>query len=104
MVVKFLSGSKHSDSSGDKDSVNDDSNMQHETWTKVGVEQPLFPFSDIPSLNVDLEDPNNLLDYFELFITPELPKLISRETNRYVEQFLESTSNLKIRSKSPPLE
>jgi hypothetical protein len=35
MVVKFSSGSKQSDSSDDEDNVNDDSDMQHETQTKV---------------------------------------------------------------------
>jgi hypothetical protein len=49
--------------------------------------------------NVDLEDPNNSLDYFELLITPELAKLISRETNRYAQQCLENMPNLKIRSR-----
>jgi hypothetical protein len=38
MVVKFLSGSKHSDSSDDEHNVNYDSDMQHGTWTKVGAE------------------------------------------------------------------
>jgi hypothetical protein len=37
-VVKFLSDSKQSDSSDDEEDVNDDSNMQHGTWTKVGAE------------------------------------------------------------------
>jgi hypothetical protein len=41
MVVKFLSGSEQSDSSDDED-VNDDSDMQHVTWTKVGAERPPF--------------------------------------------------------------
>jgi hypothetical protein len=44
-----------------------------------------------------LEDPNILLDYFELLITPELAEPISRETNWYAQQFLENTPNLKIR-------
>jgi hypothetical protein len=35
MVVKFLSGSEQSDSSDDEDNANDDSDMQHETMTKV---------------------------------------------------------------------
>jgi hypothetical protein len=74
MVVKFLSGSKQSDSSDDKDNVNYDSDIQHGTWTKVGTEWPHFPFSGKPGLNIDIEDPNNLLDYFEFLITPELVK------------------------------
>jgi hypothetical protein len=83
MVVKFLSDSEQSDSCDDEDNANDDSDMQHETWTKVGAEQPRFPFSGKPGLNVHLEDPNKLLDYSELLIAPELAELIIRETNRY---------------------
>jgi hypothetical protein len=96
-VVKFLPDSEQSDSSDDEDNVNDDSDMQHGTWTKVGAERPHFPFSGKPGLNVHLEDPNNLLDYFQLLTTPELTELISRETNQYAQQFLENTLNLKKR-------
>jgi hypothetical protein len=42
MVVKFLCDSKQSDSSDDEDNVNDDSDMLHETWTKVGLSDPVF--------------------------------------------------------------
>jgi hypothetical protein len=68
MVVKFLSDSEQIGDSDDEDNV-----------------------------NVHLEDPNNLLVYFELLITPELAELISRETNWYAQQFLENIPNLKIR-------
>lgn len=44
MVVKFLSGSKHSDGSGDDNNVKDDNDMHHGTRTKVGVVQTHFPF------------------------------------------------------------
>jgi hypothetical protein len=39
------------------------------------------------------------MGYFELFITPELADVISRETNWYAQQFLENMPNLKIRSR-----
>jgi hypothetical protein len=68
------------------------SSMRH--GQRYGVR---FPFSCKPSLNVHLEDPNNLLDYSELLITPGLAELISKETKRYAQQFLENTLNLKIR-------
>jgi hypothetical protein len=80
--------SEFSDGSDEEDNVNEGSGMQHKTWTKVGAEQPHFPFSGKPELNVHLEDPNNLLDNFEILITLELAELISRETNRCVQQFL----------------
>jgi hypothetical protein len=79
MVVKFLSDSKQIDSFDDKDNVNDDSDMQHGTWTKVGAEWLHFPFRGKPDLNAHLEVPNSVLDYFELLITPELAELKSRE-------------------------
>jgi hypothetical protein len=85
MVVKFLSGSKRSDSSDDKDNVNYDSHMQHGTRPEVGAEQPRFSFSGKSGLNGDTEDPNNPFDYSELFITPELTKLISKEKNWYAQ-------------------
>jgi hypothetical protein len=63
---------------------------------------PFFPFSGKPGLNVDLEEPNNPLEYSELFIIPELPKLIRKIRNWYAKQFLENMQNLKIRYR--PLE
>jgi hypothetical protein len=53
------------------------------------------PFSGEPGLNVHLKDPNNLLDYFEFLLTPEITELINRETTWYAKQFLENTPNLK---------
>jgi hypothetical protein len=38
VVVTFLSDSEQSDSSEDEDNVDNDSGMQHGTWTKVGAE------------------------------------------------------------------
>jgi hypothetical protein len=31
-------------------------------------------------MNVDLEDPSNPLEYFELFCTPEIAEVMVRET------------------------
>jgi hypothetical protein len=58
--------------------------MQHGTWTKLGAEI-IFPFNSKPDLNTDLENTSNSQEYFELCITPETAKLISRETNRYAQ-------------------
>jgi hypothetical protein len=38
---------------------------------RQGLSDPHFPLSGKPGLN---EDPNNPLEYSELFITPDLPK------------------------------
>jgi hypothetical protein len=92
MFVKFLSGSKQSDSSDDEDNVNAD------MICNKGHGQMLSnPFR--PDLYLDLEDHDNPMGYFELFITPELADVISRETNWYAQQFLENMPNLKIRSR-----
>jgi hypothetical protein len=83
MVVRVLSGSEQSDSSDDE-AVNDDCGMQHGTWTKVGAERPQFPFSGKTGQNVDLKDPNSPLEYFELFITPELAESKAKQRNKPV--------------------
>jgi hypothetical protein len=66
--------------------------------SRVGIERPLFTFSGKPSINVELEDQNNLLEYFKLFITPEIAELICRVTNIYAQQFFENNSDLKLKS------
>jgi hypothetical protein len=44
--------------------------MQPDVWKNSGVGWPRFPFTGKPGINVDLEDPGNCLEYFELFCTP----------------------------------
>jgi hypothetical protein len=65
----------------------------------MGTEQPHFPFSGKPGLNVHLEYPSNPQGYFELFITFEISKLISRETNWYPQQLFENVSDIKLKSR-----
>jgi hypothetical protein len=52
----------------------------------------------MPGINVDLEDPIDPLEYLEFFFTPDIVKVIARETNRYAQKFLEDTPNLKLKS------
>jgi hypothetical protein len=59
--------------------------MQHGIWTKSGAERPRFPFTSKAGINVDLEDPSNPLEYFELFCTQDIAEVIARETNRYAK-------------------
>jgi hypothetical protein len=73
--------------------------MQQDTWSRVGVDRLHFHFNGKPGTNVDLEAQNNPWEYFELFITPEIAKLISRETNQYSEQFLGNKSDMKLKSR-----
>jgi hypothetical protein len=73
VIVIWLSDCEQNDSCDDDDNVNDDSDMQNGTWTKLGAERLRYPFSAKTGPNFDLEDPNNLLVYFELLITLKLP-------------------------------
>jgi hypothetical protein len=56
-----------------------------------------LPFTGKPGINVDLEDPSNPLQYFELFCTPNIAEVIARETNLYAKHFLENVPNLKLK-------
>jgi hypothetical protein len=70
--------------------------MQPDVWANSGVQQPRFPFTGKPGINVHSEDPSNLREYFELFCTPDTAEIIARETNRCAQKFLENTPNLKL--------
>jgi hypothetical protein len=85
--VKISSCSEQSVSSNEEENVGDNSSMQHGIWAKSGAEQPHFPFTGKPGINVDLEDPSNTLKYFELFCAPEIMEAIARKTNWYAKNF-----------------
>jgi hypothetical protein len=55
MNVNMLSHSEQQATS-DGDSANDNRDMQHDTWTRIDIERPCFPFSGKPGINVDLQD------------------------------------------------
>jgi hypothetical protein len=94
-----MSGSEERGNSDDKDSANDNSDMKHDTWARVGVERLCFPCSGKPGINVDSEDQNNPLEYLKLFITPEIAEQRSRETNWFAQRLLENKSDLKLKSR-----
>jgi hypothetical protein len=71
--VKISSCGKQSVSS-DEESVSDNSSMQHGIWTKSGAERKSSPFTGTHGINVDLKDPSNPLEYFELFCHQKLWK------------------------------
>jgi hypothetical protein len=70
--------------------------MQYGIWTKAGAEQPCFPFTGKPSLNIDLEHPSNPLEYFKLSCMPEIVEVIARGTNQYAQQLSENKTNIKL--------
>jgi hypothetical protein len=70
--------------------------MKHGIWGRSGAVAPHFPFTGKPGQNnIDLEDPSNPLEYFELFCTPEIAEVISKEIDWYAQKLLENTPNLK---------
>jgi hypothetical protein len=86
--VKISSCCEQSVSSDEEENVRDSTSMQHGIWAESGAERPRFPFTGMPGINVDLEDPSNPLEYFELFCVPEIAEVIARETNWYAQTFL----------------
>jgi hypothetical protein len=97
--VKILSCGEQSVSS-DEENANDKSSMEHGTWAKSGVERPRFPFTGKPGMNVDLKDPSNPLEYFELFCTLEIAEVIARVIHWCARKFVENMPNLKLRSRT----
>jgi hypothetical protein len=85
--VKIWSCCEQSVNSDDEENVSDNSSMQHDKQAKSGAQRPQFPFTHKPGINVDLEDPSNPLEYFELFCTPEIADIIATETNQYATFF-----------------
>jgi hypothetical protein len=85
--VKISPGGEQSVSSDEAENVSDNSSMQADTWANSGAERPRFPFSCKLGINVDLENPSNPLEYFELFCTQDAAEVIARETNRFEKIF-----------------
>jgi hypothetical protein len=98
--VKISSGAEQSVSSAEAENVSDNRGMQPDIWANSGAEQPRFPFTGRPGINVDLEDPSNPLEYFELFHTPDIVEVIARETNWNAQKFLQNTPNLNLKSRT----
>jgi hypothetical protein len=78
--VKISSGYEESVSSDEAENLSNNSSKQPDILANSGVERPRFPFTGKPGINVDLEDPSNPLEYFELFCTPDTHHW--KETNR----------------------
>jgi hypothetical protein len=88
-----LSGGEQSVSSDEAENISDNI-MQPEIWANSGAEQPHFPFSGKPGINVVSEDPSNPL------CTPDIAEVTARETNRHAQKFVEDTSNLKLKCRT----
>jgi hypothetical protein len=76
--VNILSGDEQSVSSDGSENVSNNSSMQPDIWANSCAEQPCFPFTDKPGINVDSEDPSIPLEYFELFCMPDIAKVIEK--------------------------
>jgi hypothetical protein len=82
--VKILSCDKQTVNSDEEENFASNSSMQHGIWAKSGAEESHFVFTGRPGINVDLENPSNPWEYFELFFIQEIVEVIARETNRSV--------------------
>jgi hypothetical protein len=61
--------------SSDEENVSDKSITQPNVWVNSGPEQPHFPFSGKPGMNVDLHEPSNpLLNILSCFVQQKLWK------------------------------
>jgi hypothetical protein len=66
-------------SSDKKENKNDNSVMPHGMWAKSGNEQLCSQlFTGKLGINVNLVEPSNTLEYFELFCAPEIVELIKK--------------------------
>jgi hypothetical protein len=72
------------------ESVSNNGSLQPDVQANSGAERPHFPFTGKPGINVDLEDPSNPLEYFEMICMPDILEVIARETNRQPQKFLET--------------
>jgi hypothetical protein len=84
--VNILLGGEQSVSSDKAENVSNNSSMKPDKWTNSGAGRH-FPFTGKLDINVDLENPGNLLEYFELFCMPDIVEVIVRETNQCVQNF-----------------
>jgi hypothetical protein len=73
--------------SAEAENISVNSSMQTDIWANSGAEQPRFPFTGKPGINIDLEDPHNPLEYFELFCTPDSVEVIARGTIGMTKNF-----------------
>jgi hypothetical protein len=71
------------------------SDIRHDAWTKLVTEWQHVLFSGKPGLSIVLKDLSNPLEYSELFNTPKIAEVISRETNCYAQTFLKNMTNLR---------
>lgn len=66
-------------------------------WTDVDVQPNAAVFTGTPGMQVQMLPDASPFDYFRLFVTDELIKILVRETNLYAEQFIRDT---KVKDKS----
>jgi hypothetical protein len=84
--VKILPCGEQSVSSVEERNVSDSNTRQQCMRARSNAERPRFQFTGKPGINVDLEDPNNPMEYFELILTSDTAEIIARETNRYANK------------------
>ncbi|XP_064643576.1 piggyBac transposable element-derived protein 4-like [Lineus longissimus] len=70
-------------------------------WSPHGQARARFPFTSNPGLKVNIDDPEDPLEFFELFFNDELIDLIVTQTNLFAQQFMNDKGlGLKRRSRA----
>jgi len=84
-----------SDDSDDNRPLADIARATSFRWTNASVTPAVFQFTDCPGINPDmletLDDEPTALNYMSLFLHDDLVDIIVRETNRYAQQYIDST-------------
>ena len=73
------------------DSDNDAEVQNDEQWSLNGRRRIRFPFMGNSGIKVEIKNPLDPLEFFEIFFNDELINIIVTETNRYISQFLEES-------------
>ncbi|KAG8229795.1 hypothetical protein J437_LFUL005876 [Ladona fulva] len=96
-----------SDSESDEDEIAEDddlvTNVPGHPYVWTAEEQATrerFVFAGDSGMKVQVNEAENILEYFDLFVDDVLCNMIAEQSNIYAKQFLETNPNLKPRSRA----
>ena len=74
---------------------------QDANWSEQGNMRQRFPFTGVPGITIDVVNPADELEYFQLFFDETLVKMIVDQTNLYAAQYMEDHgADMKQRSRA----
>ncbi|OAF71858.1 hypothetical protein A3Q56_00356 [Intoshia linei] len=71
-------------------------NTNSDIWYSNGQKRETLEFISNPGIKVNINNPDDPISYFKLYFDQPIIELISKETNLYMEQFI---NNLEIKLK-----